>query len=131
VLGGIEISFMNSAEIEAFRRGVTLAYVSTTVREALAQVFKHYPKDTEHLTVLNPSEIASKIIINIYTHMNLPIPTMEEAMINAETIDRVGNDLISMNLVQDELFRRKQQGEQEREDNKKFTLSKKDREELR
>jgi hypothetical protein len=126
---------MNSAETEAFRRGVTLSCVYSTVREAVIQVFKRYPKDVEHLSMLDPSEIATKIIINIYHHLNMPVPTMEEAIINIETINAVESELLNLNLAQEEIFRRKKQQEGPQDDNNKnsemFRLSKKERDELR
>ena len=94
--GSINNRSMTPQEQEAFKRGVMLAFVTTTVQEAVKQSFQRYPYlkgiDTQ------PHVVASKIIMNTFKRLNRPIPTMEEAAMNVEIIKDVGKELLAMTM---------------------------------
>lgn len=94
---------MTPKETEAFKRGIMLAFVTTTVRDAVQNAFKSYP-DFQGMKI-DKNEVASKIIYRTYMRLGISPPTMEEAIINVETIRLVGDEMTKLTLSQDDLYR--------------------------
>ena len=86
---------MTPSEVEAFKRGIMIAFVTTAVREAVHNVFRTFP-DFQGMREINQNELAARIIYRTYLRLNIHPPTMEESIINVDTIKTVGKEIADL-----------------------------------
>lgn len=96
---------LNPQELEAFKRGIILSFISMTVRGSIHKAFMETP-DPEGVRG-DANEIASRIIITVFKRLNIPTPTMEEAVVNLDVIREVGDVLTTMKISEQDFLARK------------------------
>lgn len=83
---------MTPKEQETFRRGVMIAFITTQVEMGVADVFKKNPA-LKNLSGIAPNIIVGNYIVSLFRKMNVPVPSMEEAMINVDTMKRTAKQI--------------------------------------